>query len=90
MVKIILPTLIAEGYSFASLDQVPSVARAIGAQTGAPPAASQCMSATLGRAVDENVCVQSRSTRRWSRCVGGEWMGSTGPDDARCTKRFPL
>jgi peptidoglycan/xylan/chitin deacetylase (PgdA/CDA1 family) len=89
MVKAILPTLIAEGYKFAALEDVPSVKRAI-ANNGTPAADDQCQSATLGRAVNENVCVQSRSNGKWSRCVDGEWMGSTGPTDTKCIQRFPL
>ncbi|MBX3211861.1 MAG: polysaccharide deacetylase family protein [Labilithrix sp.] len=89
MVKQILPTLIAEGYKFAALEDVPSVKRAI-AGAGTPVNDDQCQSATLGRPVNENVCVQSRSTRRWSRCVDGEWISSTGPSDPRCIQRFPL
>ena len=92
MIKQILPVLIAEGYEFSALQDVPSVKRAIAGASGGAPAVrdDQCQSATLGRAVDENVCVQSRSNQRWSRCVDGEWVGSTGPSDARCTQRFPL
>ena len=89
MIKAILPTLIAEGYKFAPLQDVPSVKRAI-AGASAPEADDQCQSATLGRAVDENVCVQSRSTQTWSRCVDGEWIRSTGPSDTKCKQRFPL
>ncbi|MBX3209785.1 MAG: polysaccharide deacetylase family protein [Labilithrix sp.] len=89
MIKQIVPTLIAEGYTFAALEDVPSVKRAIaGAST--PARDEQCQSATLGRPVDENVCVQSRSTQRWSRCVDGEWIASTGPTDTKCSQRFPL
>jgi peptidoglycan/xylan/chitin deacetylase (PgdA/CDA1 family) len=89
MVKQILPTLIAEGYKFSALEDVPSVKRAI-VGAGTPAADDQCQSATLGRAVNENVCVQSRSNQKWSRCVDGEWLGSTGPTDTKCTQRFPL
>ncbi|MBN9165685.1 MAG: hypothetical protein BGO98_20325 [Myxococcales bacterium 68-20] len=87
MVKYILPTLIAEGYKFTALEEVPSVKRAI---QSVPANDEQCQSATLGRPVDENVCVQSRSNQRWSRCVDGEWVGSTGPTDTKCIKRYPL
>ena len=89
MIKEILPTLIEEGYKFAPLQEVPSVKRAI-AGANAPAADDQCQSATLGRPVDENVCVQSRSTQTWSRCVDGEWLRSTGPSDPKCTQRYPL
>ena len=89
MVKLILPTLMAEGYKFSALQDVPSVKRALAAAS-TPAADDQCQSATLGRPVDENVCVQSRSTHTWSRCVDGEWIGSTGPSDTKCIQRFPL
>jgi len=88
MVKtVIVPALVAEGYAFTPLVEVPSVKRALEAP---PPAPRQCESATLGRPVDENVCVQSRSNERWFRCVDGEWHGIDGPEDPRCTERFPL
>lgn len=92
MVKQIVPQLVAAGYKFAPLTDVPSVKRAIAASTGggAPETDQQCSSATLGRAVDENVCVQSRSNQKWFRCVDGEWASSTGPADTKCTQRFPL
>jgi peptidoglycan/xylan/chitin deacetylase (PgdA/CDA1 family) len=91
MVKQILPTLIAEGFKFAALDEVPSVKRAIASVSGGvTPADDQCQSATLGRPVNENVCVQSRSTTKWSRCIDGEWYSSTGPADTKCIQRFPL
>lgn len=89
MVKQILPTLIAEGYKFAPLTEVPSVKRAI-ANVNVPVSDDQCQSATLGRAVNENVCVQSRSNQKWFRCVDSEWLGSTGPADTKCTQRFAL
>lgn len=90
MVKYIVPKLIEEGYAFAPLEEVPSVKRALASADEVPKNAKQCSSATLGRYVDENVCVQSRINQRWSRCVDGEWMGSTGPGDAKCIERFPL
>ncbi len=90
MVKAILPTLIAEGYTFAALDEVPSVKRAIAGAGAEPAADDQCQSATLGRPVDENVCVQSRTNQKWFRCIDGEWYASAGPADPKCTKRYPL
>jgi len=89
MIKDILPTLIEEGYKFAPLQDVPSVKRAI-AGASAPAEDNQCQSATLGRPVNENVCVQSRSTQTWSRCVDGDWIRSTGMNDPKCTERHPL
>ena len=84
MVKMILPTLKAEGFKFAPLLDVPSVKRAIGAAAAPPPNDKDCASATLGRTVSENTCVQSRSNEKWYRCVGGEWAGATGASDAKC------
>jgi len=89
LVKFIVPVLKQEGFRFAGIDAVPSVVRAIAAQSGQPPAPDQCMSATLGRAVDENVCVQSKSTTKWSRCVDGEWTASSA-NDPQCKQKFPL
>ncbi len=89
MIKQILPMLKAEGFKFAPLQEVPSIKRALGSAS-TPAADDQCQSATLGHPVGENVCVQSRSTHNWSRCVDGEWIGSTGPTDTKCTQRFPL
>jgi peptidoglycan-N-acetylglucosamine deacetylase len=95
MVKQILPTLIAEGYKFIPVHEVPSVDRAIRAAAGggggtAPTNEQQCPSSTLGRAVDENICVQSRTDQKWYRCVHGEWAASAGAGDSRCTQRFGL
>lgn len=91
MVKAIVPVLEQEGFKFASLLDVPSVKRAIAASTnGDVDDGRSCSSATLGRTVAENVCVQSRSNSRWFRCVDGEWYSSTGPGDARCTQTFAL
>jgi len=95
MIKEIVPTLIAEGYKFQAVEETPAVKRAIAAAGGGggatppPAAADTCPSATLGRDVGENVCVQSRSTQKWSRCVDGDWIGSTA-DDPKCVQRFPL
>lgn len=90
MTKYIVPKLEQEGYTFVQLDQVPSVQRALGAAAGGATEDDGCMSATLGRTVPENACVQSRSDQKWHRCVDGEWTSATGADDARCTATFPL
>jgi peptidoglycan/xylan/chitin deacetylase (PgdA/CDA1 family) len=89
MVKtIIVPTLIAEGWHFAKLTDVPAIQRALGT-AGAGPAESptQCQSASLGHPVDENVCVQSHSDSKWYRCVAGDWRLSTESDPS-CTQKF--
>jgi peptidoglycan/xylan/chitin deacetylase (PgdA/CDA1 family) len=95
MVKTMIPKLVAAGFKFAALADVPSIQRALGTNAGGggtPPVEGdrQCSSATLGRPVDENVCVQSASNQRWFRCVDGDWAASTGPSDSACTQRFPL
>ncbi|MBX3188645.1 MAG: polysaccharide deacetylase family protein [Labilithrix sp.] len=90
MMKNILPVLKAEGYRFVQCDQVPAVKRALGA-VGETPSAGGCSSATLGRSVPENACVQSRSDQKWHRCEAGEWTSSSGANDPRCTGgKFPL
>jgi hypothetical protein len=89
MVKQIVPKLIAQGYKFAPLTNVPSVKRAIAGKTGGAITNDGCESATLGRSVAENVCVQSSSDKKWYRCVDSEWAASTATD-AKCTKRFSL
>jgi len=93
MTKYMIPKLLAEGYSFAKLVDVPSVKRALGAASdpgGGDDGSDACSSATLGRTVAENVCVQSRRDEKWYRCVDGEWASSAGAADAKCTQRFPL
>jgi peptidoglycan/xylan/chitin deacetylase (PgdA/CDA1 family) len=88
MVKtVVVPTLVAEGYTFAKLEDVPSVKRAIGA---AGAAEDGCFSATLGTNVVEGTCVESRRDRKWYRCVDGEWAASAGAGDAKCVKRVAL
>jgi peptidoglycan/xylan/chitin deacetylase (PgdA/CDA1 family) len=86
LVYYILPILQAEGYRFASLPEVPSIKRALAA---APANAGQCQSATLGRAVDENQCVQTRGTLAWWRCVSGDWQAAS-PTDPACSGYHPL
>jgi hypothetical protein len=87
MTKYILPKLIAEGYKFVKLQDVPSIKRAL-ASAGEPD--QGCQSATLGHSVPENVCVEARRDSKWYRCVDGEWIGSAGAADTKCTQRFPL
>jgi peptidoglycan/xylan/chitin deacetylase (PgdA/CDA1 family) len=99
MIKEIVPKLIADGYKFQATEETPAVKRAIAAAGGGgaapgggatpPPAADSCSSATLGRDVGANVCVQSRSTQKWSGCEDGDWVGSSA-DDPKCTQKFPL
>lgn len=91
MMKKILPTLKAEGYKFAPLDQVPSVKRALGAASETTAGTDSCSSSTLGRSVPENACVQSRSDQKWHRCSDGDWVAASGANDPACTAgKFPL
>jgi peptidoglycan/xylan/chitin deacetylase (PgdA/CDA1 family) len=86
--KYLVPDLIAAHYKFVPITAVPSVKRAI-AGAGADDGNDPCMSATLGRRVKENVCVQSTQNDRWYRCVDGEWL-ATQKSDTKCSARFPL
>ena len=89
--KVIVPTLKAEGYSFAKLTDVPAVKRSLASVDQPAPAATACSSATLGRNVEAGSCVQARSDSRWNVCANGEWNVVTGPADAKCTgQKFPL
>lgn len=87
MVKKLVPRLIAEGYRFAKLPDVPSVARALG--TGAPSHGAGCFSSTLGREVPLNTCVESRRDEKWYRCEDEEWVGSSATDP-KCVTHFAL
>jgi hypothetical protein len=86
MVKtVIVPTLIAEGYEFAPITAVPSIKRAMNARP------DDCESATLGRSVKENVCVQQSPAKgsKWFRCVDKNWVASSA-SDAKCKSRVPF
>lgn len=53
-----------------------------------PPAtgATTCNSSTLGRDVDEGVCVQSATDAAWYRCEGGAWVARGAA--ASCTESY--
>jgi hypothetical protein len=51
-----------------------------------PPAGMMCDSATLGREVDEGVCVQAASDKLWYECEGGEWVGRSS--SAGCAQAY--
>lgn len=89
MVKELVPKMIAAGFTFVPLEEVPSVKRALATASVDAPGAG-CPSATLGRTVPENGCVQSVRDRKWYRCVSGEWASSSGAGDAKCTSRVAL
>ncbi len=94
MVKtVIVPTLKAEGYTFAKLADVPAVKRSIAAaNSNSPaPADTSCSSATLGRTVEQGTCVQARSDSKWNVCLNGEWNVVSAPTDSKCTgQKYPL
>ncbi len=91
MVKLMVPTLKAEGYVFDKLQDAPAVKRAIANVSATPAtpsggAATTCFSSTLGTNQPENACVQSARDSRWYRCSGGEWVASS-ETDTKCTSR---
>lgn len=91
MMKLILPKLKAAGWKFATLEEVPSIKRALGNASTVTGGADDCSSSTLGRLVPEGSCVQSRSDQKWHRCENKEWQDASGPTDAKCTgQKFPL
>lgn len=90
MVKVLVPKLKADGFTFAKLEDVPSVKRAIGAGGTGGSADEPCYSATLGKTMPENACVQSRSNEVWYRCIDGEWIRNGGPSDPKCISKTPL
>jgi peptidoglycan/xylan/chitin deacetylase (PgdA/CDA1 family) len=90
MVKQIVPRLQADGYKFAKLTDVPSVARAIAAASGGAVNEGGCASSSLGRHVAEKTCVQSRRDSKWYVCTSGDWLGIASASDARCAEKFPL
>jgi peptidoglycan/xylan/chitin deacetylase (PgdA/CDA1 family) len=95
MVKtVVVPALIADGFKFAALPDVPSIKRALGNNTqggGPTPDAASCSSSTLGKPVAEKTCVQSRNDQKWYVCDGGDWKAVSGADDAKCAgQKYPL
>lgn len=89
MIKLLVPELLADGFEFAGLEDVPSVKRALAAAAEPAVSADQCASATLARRVEADVCVQASGDHEWYRCVDGEWHASS-PTDATCKTRYPL
>jgi peptidoglycan/xylan/chitin deacetylase (PgdA/CDA1 family) len=91
MVKLIVPKLKAEGWKFANVTDAPAIKRALASNAAGPAPNDSCSSATLGRSVPENTCVQARSDQKWHRCADAEWLPASGPSDAKCTaQKFPL
>lgn len=96
LTKLLVPRLKAEGYRFARLDAVPAIASAIVAASAEPtepvPGEEQtasCRSATLGRTVAHNTCVQAASTRKWNICKNGDWKVIAEPT-AECVETYGL
>lgn len=54
-----------------------------------PPADATCYSATLGREMPENACVQAASDEEWYQCSGGVWMDRFSVPDP-CNGEYPL
>lgn len=89
MSKILIPQLKQAGFSFAKLQDVPTIAQAIGSPSQPVEDDGSCRSATLGRVVAENVCVQAASNAKWNICKDGEWVLIPEPT-AECTETHPL
>jgi len=54
--------------------------------TEPPPTGLTCPSETLGRDVDDGVCVQAASDAKWYQCSGGAWVDKSGPTG--CSQAF--
>jgi hypothetical protein len=54
-----------------------------------PPADATCYSATLGRDMPENACVQAASDEEWYQCSGGVWIDRFSDPDP-CNGEYPL
>jgi len=51
-----------------------------------PPPAKQCSSETLGRDVDDGVCVQAASDAQWYQCTSGTWTSRSS--SAGCAQAY--
>ena len=88
LVKLVVPKLLADGYSFVPLREVPTVKRGI--QEGMPiPVKGQCFSGTAFELVANSGCVQSSADARWYQCRESEWSLFPGPL-ADCVTEHPL
>lgn len=61
-----------------------------GGATAAPPPSSGCTSATLGRTVPLNTCVQSKFDRKWYQCLPGNDWEIRWNVPAACVSEHPL
>lgn len=78
LIKYIVPRLKQQGFKFAKLEDVPSVKRALEAGPAVVNNPDNCYSSTLGRSIEENVCVTSGRDGKKYRCTDGEWVLATG------------
>jgi hypothetical protein len=60
-----------------------------GTGTGTGTAGASCYSATLGRDMPENSCVQSKFDTAWYQCADGEWVDRWSNPNA-CVSQHPL
>ncbi|HEY5933134.1 MAG TPA: hypothetical protein VIU61_00785 [Kofleriaceae bacterium] len=78
------------GWSERIVVTVTEVAKAtpVGPCTGGepPPPAAQCSSETLGRDVDDGVCVQAASDAKWYQCTSGAWVARSS--SAGCAQAY--
>jgi peptidoglycan-N-acetylglucosamine deacetylase len=81
MVKLIVPKLKAEGYSFVKVTDVPNIAAKI---TAGPQTPDTCFSSTLRKNVPEGSCVQSARDSKWYRCNDQSWVSVASGTDAAC------
>lgn len=88
LVKVLVPRLLANGYHFVPLREVPTVKRAI--DEGMPvPVKGQCFSGTTFQLVANGGCVQSTANQRWYQCRQSEWTFFDGAL-ADCAVQLPL
>ncbi|MFO0665859.1 MAG: polysaccharide deacetylase family protein [Polyangiaceae bacterium] len=89
LVKVLVPKLLAGGYRFVPLAEVPVVKRAL--TEGMPiPVKGQCFSGTTFSVVATTGCVQSSADQKWYECRKNEWTAFTGKlDDCATTAPLP-
>ena len=88
LIKVLVPKLLAQGYRFVPLREVPIVKRAL-AEGMPKPAKGQCFSGTNFQLVANTACVQSSADERWYQCRKSEWTPFAG-SLADCTEQFPF
>lgn len=89
MTKYIIPKLLADGYRFTTMSEVPDVQAALRSPAlRTPQAPNECFSGTLVKRVTDDVCVQSTYDKKWYRCHAGDWQKL--PSNAECIERHAL